>query len=141
MRPLTGGVISSQRGFTLVEMLVVLVLISAASAFVGPNLWNSYEKFSQQSVVEAFMAELNLLRVEAYRQRKVIEFDRIGERNLLAGRVLPTLPDGWLLEKSSPLRFLPSGVTNGGVYQLKSANRRWLLEIAPLDGNYTIRLL
>lgn len=131
-----------RQGFTMIELLVVLVIIALTSSFVGPNLWNSYEKSSQRAVVQQFMSELNDMRLDAYKQGEVIELGRKKAAQLMTVTDdLPTVPAGWGIEKSDPLRFLPNGVTNGGQYRFKSVNRRWLLDIKPLDGSYTITLL
>lgn len=128
-----------QRGFTLLELLVVLVIIGLTSSFAGPNLWKSYDKSQQRATIEQFVLSLNEYRLKAYKTGKSIEFAS-NYTDTQTKQALPALPNGWTLEQATSLRFLATGVTNGAHYYFKSNNRQWQLIISPLDGHHEITI-
>jgi len=131
--------ITNQKGFTLLELLVVLVIVGMAASFSGPQLWQSYAKASERSVLQTFADDLEKIRVEAFHQQRSIVLAVEGSTNQIA---MPDLPEGWRIEKSSPLRFLPTGVTNGGtLYFLSPDSHRWKLKLQALDGTVEISRL
>src|SRR5690606_5180647 len=92
------------RGFSLIALLVVLVIVAMTGAFVGPNVWRQYNKFSERSVIESLNKELVDLRREAYQTGTNI----VVHHN--SPRLRQVLPDGWELEGTKVIFFLPSGV-------------------------------
>jgi len=132
---------TDQIGFTLLELLVVLVIFGLAASFSGPQLWQSYAKASERSVLQSFADELEKMRVEAFHQQRSIELAVEGsiDTHQVA---MPDLPEGWRLEKSSPLRFLPTGVTNGATLHFVSPDsHHWRLRLQALDGAVEISRL
>jgi len=130
-----------QKGFTLLELLVVLVIVALTASFSGPDLWRAYVKADERSTVRTFADALGVLRVEAFHQGRSIVLAAV-DGAISVGKRMPELPEGWRLESSSVLRFLPSGVTNGGIVYLRSPDaHRWLLKIEPLDGAIEIKKL
>ena len=131
----------NQKGFTLLELLVVLVIVGMTASFSGPDLWRAYVKADEHSTVQTFSDAIGVLRVEAFHQGRAIVLAAVHE-GAAAGKRMPDLPVGWRLERSSSLRFLPSGVTNGGMMYLSSPDaHQWQLTLAPLDGTVEIRKL
>ncbi len=133
---------TAQSAFTLLELLVVLIIIGFTSSFVTPDLWRSYEKSQQREVMQNFALSLDKYRIQAYKSGRAIEIvkEATGPENNPEIIQIPALPSGWTVEKATALRFLPTGVTNGGQYQIKSPDRRWVLKISPLDGEHEISL-
>jgi general secretion pathway protein G len=132
---------TAQAAFTLLELLVVLVILGFTSSFVTPDLWRSYEKSQQRSVIQEFALSLDEYRIQAYRSGRTVE---IVKEDITpedpATIQIPSLPTGWTVETATTLRFLPTGVTNGAQYKIKSPDRHWLLIISPLDGDHEISL-
>jgi len=129
-----------QKGFTLLELLVVLVITGLAGTFVAPNIWQTYTKAQERGVVQNVALALQAMRMQAYNEGRVI---RLGETS--AGNqdvAFPELPSGWELERFPAFYFLPTGVTNGARITLHSAsNRTWILVLRPLDGLPEITVL
>ena len=129
----------SHCGFTLIELLVVLAIAGAIGALVAPNMWGSYQRSNERHQVLGFAHELMALRRELHFSGESLSLE---EDTLVADKnntQLPSLPDGWLVAKQSPIYFLPTGVTSGGLILLNSPlGRVWELSIQPLDGQITI---
>lgn len=133
--------VTTQKGFTLLELLVVLVIVAMTASFSGPDLWRAYVKANERSTVRAFAGDIGKLRVTAFHQGRLIVLAAVDDVNPV-GQTMPDLPSGWTLERSDSIRFLPTGVTNGGMVYLRSPDsHRWLLKIAPLDGAVEIQKL
>jgi len=129
-----------QKGFTLLELLVVLVIMGSAASFVGPHLWHALVKVQERAVVVNVVQALQILRIKSGHEGRVISLRRTSE--LPYAEVFPKLPHGWHLTSLSKLFFLPTGVTNGGRIELLSAsNHTWLLVLRPLDGRAEISRL
>jgi len=127
-----------QKGFTLLELLVVLVLLGVASSYVGPELWKTYTKNQERSVVQNFANALHQMRITSRSEGRVIRLPAIKHDSYLI-KGFPSLPVGWKIEKASPMVFLPTGVTNGGSVKIRSdSGFLWQLRISPLDGQSKI---
>jgi len=131
-----------QKGFTLLELLVVLLIVAMAASLTGPQLWKSYTKASERSTLQTFAGELQQLRSQAFHSGRMIELPATRAAIKTSVGLFPVIPEGWELERSSVLRLLPTGVTNGAeLYFLSPGNRRWLLNLRPLDGRVEIKPL
>lgn len=123
-------------GFTLVELLVVLVLLSVMGAFVGPNMWKQYARASER-------AEIEVIHEALLRERKLAYAS--GQAFTVDAQFVPlqrAIPEGWELLASESIYFLPSGVTNGGtVNLLAGSGNKWQLVLSPLDGKANIERL
>lgn len=123
-------------GFSLIELLVVLALISAIGGIAAPNFWGLFTKTMEQQDLFEFTAKLEALRLEAWHTGQSIDLaaDRQGK--------WPPLPEGWQANKLPNLRFLATGITNGGQIRLSSkANNHWQIDINALDGRITLTRL
>jgi len=129
-----------QQGFTLLELLVVLVIVGMTASFAAPNLWHSYVTSSERASVRTFSEALMHLREQAFHTGRAVRLPATTPATDLNRDGFPPLPEGWELEKSTSLRFLPNGVTNGGSFELRSpVGNLWRLRLAPLDGKVSIQ--
>jgi len=125
-------------GFTLLELLVVLVLIGVASSFVGPQLWQTYVKNQERSVVQSFANSFQKLRIASRREGRSIRLPSLADSGY-SEKEFPMLPRGWRIVKAPVLVFLPTGVTNGGKLMIQSdSGHRWSLWLKPLVGKVEI---
>ncbi|MBL0532993.1 prepilin-type N-terminal cleavage/methylation domain-containing protein [Aeromonas dhakensis] len=97
-----------QRGFTLLELLVVLVLVGMITGMVGPRFIDLAERLRHRNEWQTLQQRINGLPMEV---------QLTGQP--MALQALPlTLPAGWQLKTERPVRYLPNGVCLGGQLQL-----------------------
>jgi prepilin-type N-terminal cleavage/methylation domain-containing protein len=56
----------NSKGFTLIELMVVLAIISVAYSLVGPNLFNTYKKMQGQAELKEFKNTLNKISYKSF---------------------------------------------------------------------------
>ena len=56
----------NSRGFTLIELMVVMAIIAVAYSLVGPNLFNVYKKMQGQAELREFKNTLNKLSYKSF---------------------------------------------------------------------------
>ncbi|ENY72796.1 type II secretion system protein [Aeromonas diversa CDC 2478-85] len=97
-----------QRGFTLLELLVVLVLVGMITGMVGPRFIDLAERLRHRNEWQTLQQRINGLPMEV---------QLTGQPMVLQALPL-TLPAGWQLKTERPVRYLPNGVCLGGQLQL-----------------------
>jgi len=117
------------RGFSLLEMLVVLVLLGMAAALVAPPLARTVDRVRESGEREDVRRALSRLPVLAREQGRSIEFVA-GAPIELPGRLWP---EGWGIVATSSIRIEASGWCGGGEVRATgpAGPRRWRL--APPD--------
>lgn len=98
------GLHLKQSGFSLLELLVVLVLMGAISSIALPNLTRLYESISRASEVREVVAQINLLGKRAHTNRT----------SFFLTENLIELPDGWKIEVLDEIKYSASGFCSGG---------------------------
>lgn len=132
---------SRSRGFTLVELLVVLTIAATVGALVGPNLWQSYQRANERLTVINYAHELTVIRRALMKSKRSLSVgtDELSVANVNAR--LPELATGWVIVANTEIFFLPTGVTNGGQIDFESpGGRSWRLNLGVLDGKLDVEL-
>ena len=101
------------RGFTLVELVVVLALVALATGLAAPALVRGLDAARERGVRADVRVLLEGLPVRAYQAGSALEVDATALQ-----RLAPELPQDWRLELDAPLRYAPSGVASGGAVRL-----------------------
>ncbi len=139
-----GLVHTLNKGFTLLEMLVVLSLIGLMAGFVAPDLMSMTDRIAFAMEREKFEHALAALPYEAYRQKKDLLLESTKDPypkpstpsdendvgvvlNTVTGKMdglvqMPILiepaplkmPENWVLKTEAPILYRAAGYCNGG---------------------------
>ncbi|MET2899681.1 type II secretion system protein [Vibrio rotiferianus] len=123
------------RGFTMIEMIVVMALMAAASTIVVPQLWGQYTSLTQQKVIEQFWSQIHkqALASREHGENFVFQSSDAKWQQLAQDNELE-------LEESSVVIVRADGFTQGGVINLKvlKGDDRWGINISTPDGDVKI---
>lgn len=116
------------RGFTLLELLVVMALMGLAAGLVVPAAQRGIDAAQARGIASDISAVLNGLPVRAFQRGEPLTVNEPALR-----RLVPDLPEDWRVVVPQPLRYGPTGVASGGQVRLVPPGR------APLA--WTVRAL
>jgi general secretion pathway protein G len=108
---------SSSRGFTLMELLVVLALIAAVAGLAMPNFSRLLDSFSSNTAWRAVESELGDLSYRAFSSGRALRLDAASARAHLT-----TLPPDWKFASVKPLIYRQSGWCEGGQLTITAAD-------------------
>ena len=139
------------RGFTLIELVVTLFILSLAAAVVTPSVVTGVETLRARTEAAGIATFLRGAREQAVTHHRAYEVSvksaegvvelRAGDsvaatRRLAAGvRVTADPPAGRIVT------FLPTGLSSGAHLRVEMAGRGYLITVDPLTGRVTTRRL
>ena len=140
------------RGFSLIELLIVLVIIGMASALVIPMFGPGVSTTELKSAARQLASGLRLARSEALAQRRetFLVLDVAGRRfkvdNDPKEHALPrdielklfTAQKDLVDENVGSIRFFPDGGSNGGRITVASGERKFEVDVDWLTGRVAI---
>lgn len=97
------------RGFTLLELVVVLALLALATALVAPQGFRMIASWRRATEVDAALGAMVALGAQAQAQGRSMEF----KAGVVPPKAIPGLPDGWSVELSEPLLVQANGACSG----------------------------
>ena len=121
------------QGFTLLELLVVLVLVALVTGLVAPIASNGLNAARERAVAAELQALLESLPVRTFASGQAQEYD-----GALLSSLLGEVPAGWRLTLNLPLRYGASGAASGGEVGLVGPGRaplRW--QVKSVSGDVT----
>lgn len=144
-----------KNGFTLLELLLVLVILSIAMAVVGPAIGNRLKSGDPRRTIRQVRATVELLRLRAIQGGKeevlVVAPHQNAYWSERDGRIVSLPPEGgalsarggWLrADGEVEFRFYPDGTNSGGEVRVEQrrgvAVRAYVLSLDPLLGTTTI---
>jgi general secretion pathway protein H len=135
------------RGFTLVEIMVVMVIIALVMGLVATSMSRSISSAEARSASRKLVASLRYTRARAIIDKKeqVFEVDTENRSYQAPGRKLITLPEGVDVtittarsevtsESVYGIRFFPDGGSTGGHIELTVNGREFRVNVAWLTG-------
>ncbi len=140
-----------QAGFTLLELLVVLVLVALVVA-LAPPLWSNAVPTAEHRAVTRQVAQmLRMARAEAVARRidVPVRFDLAANTISLQAHKTLRLPEGITIElttteaekldeQRAAVRFYPDGGSSGGRVTLRAGERAYRVDIDWLTGRIAI---
>lgn len=143
-----------QRGFTLVELMVVMVLIALIMGLVSTSMSRSISSAEARSATRKLVANLRYTRTRAIVEKaeKVFMVDVENRSYQAPGRKSVTLPKdvGLTLttarsemtsEDVGGIRFFPDGGSTGGHIELTINGREYRINVAWLTGEASMERL
>jgi prepilin-type N-terminal cleavage/methylation domain-containing protein len=132
----------SKRGFTLIEMLVVLAVSALISALVFPALDRALDHQRFRGEVHAFAASLNNSRALAIREGANARFVlNTGRREFgVVGQPQDKMAEGINISGSpTSLIFFGDGSSVGGSYVVTAKSRSVSLQVDAATGKISVR--
>ena len=125
-----------KRGFTVIELLIVVILVGAVLSVALPASYGMYATYSASLRVQEVMAYVSELRRDAF---------LYGERKVLSSQDGNITVDGGVkifngihVHLSEPIVFYPNGTSSGGILLLSVGDVvQYLVVKAPL-GNLSL---
>ncbi|GAB6195023.1 pilus assembly FimT family protein [Lysobacter xanthus] len=109
------------RGFTLLELVVVLTIMGLAAAMAAPSLFRSIESWRARDAVEALRDQMHGLPAKA----------RSSGRSIVLGETKDPPPfdvqPGWTVAIPRPWTVRANGYCEGGEVALSQGARTWTL--------------
>lgn len=110
---------SKVKGFTLLEVLVVLTVIGLMAMMVGPSLQRLSASVDRASSREGLIADIAGLSYRAFVLGQSFELDDDSLRYTLSdGNPLLSVPLGWQVRITSPISYSFNGFCSGGLVNL-----------------------
>lgn len=106
------------RGFTLLELVVVLALLGLATALVAPRGFQMIASWRRAADVDTALGALVALGAQAQQTGRTYRLD-VGP---VADGKVPGLPEGWRVVLSTPLVVQPNGACSGTQGELRSGS-------------------
>jgi general secretion pathway protein H len=140
------------RGFTLVELLVVLVIAALALALVGTSISRNISGAEMRNAGRKVAASLRYTRTRAIlsKSEQVFLVDTEAHTYRAADREQETLPEGMKVELNTArseltsetaggIRFYPDGGSTGGNVRLEANGRVYQVNVAWLTGEASLQ--
>lgn len=106
----------SGRGYTLLELLIVMVLLGLLTALAIPRFVTLYASLTAVYQRDGVLRQIAGLGYRAFRQGR--EF--VVDESSATGAAALSLPEGWSLRAKPPVRYYRNGTCTGGVIELTS---------------------
>ena len=140
----------TQAGFTLVELLVVIVILALLSAGAAQYLFRTDPGFEIRQAAADIETTLRQARSKALVENRsvAIVFD-LSNRSYVAGQQRTVLPDAYRLRvvvagreqvasSAGAIRFYPDGAATGGAVYLSDAVETVAIEVDWLTGRVVV---
>lgn len=141
-----------KRGFTLVELIVTLFVLSLAVAVAAPSVVNGIDTLKTRAEAAGIATFLRAAREQAVTHNRAYEVRVKSDEGIVELRVGESVPatrrlaTGVRVTADPPaagvITFLPQGLSSGARLRVEMAGRRgYLITVDPLTGRVATRRL
>jgi prepilin-type N-terminal cleavage/methylation domain-containing protein len=130
---------AGSKGFTLLEMLVVVAITAMIASIVAANMERALSALALQQNVRLLQADLRVARATALRTGKKVDLeatDHGREYDWIGGSRF--LPAGITLAMSRPFVVYPDGSVDAPPMIMSSGPRHHSLTVDPVTGGVTV---
>ena len=121
----------SQLGYTLIEIVVVLVIFSLLAGIAVPRLTTLYDSLQTAYERDEVLARLGGLGYLAFQQGSDFELIAYPPLESTAAKPPLELPDGWQYHTETPIHFYANGACTGGLVYLNYQGQTFGVKLAP----------
>jgi len=139
------------RGFTLVELMVVMIIVALIMGMVATSMSHSVSSAEARATVRELVASLRYTRARAIldKSEQVFEVNTEDRSYQAPGRKLVELPEGVdvtittarseiTAEDVAGIRFFPDGGSTGGHIELTVNEKEYRVNVAWLTGETSL---
>lgn len=107
------------KGFTLLELLLVLSLIGIMLAIAAPNIQTLYRGFQNSMIQQDIEKQLNHISFKVYLNGQDFELTKESAQNVI------TLPEDVEISLDNPIFYRFNGICKGGTLQIETNSKKW----------------
>jgi len=121
------------RGYTLLELLVVLLLLGLVAGLAAPKIMSLYDSVQRALDQDQVLQGLGGLGYQVYQRAKPAILRAYPPPSEQPADEQPplVLPVGWTLAVEAPIHFFANGACSGGVAHLSSPGKAFTVLLSP----------
>lgn len=122
--------VSATHGFSLLELLVVLIVIGLISGIALPQLQRSLNSYQYLAEKNQLIKALNSLTGVAYQYGENFEISKLPSEDGWINELID-IPNGWGISSENPLKFYSSGSCSGGNITIIKEKQKIKYKLSP----------